>query len=55
MELNSLKPKDFDFWYKVKTRWGDMDSLGHLNHTVYLSYKETARVSAYMNLGYSEI
>ena len=55
MEMNSLKPTDFDFWLNVKTRWGDMDSLGHLNHTVYLSYMETARVSTYMDLGYSGI
>ena len=53
--ISNLKPSDFDFWSSINTRWGDMDSLGHLNHTAYLSYMETARVSAYRDLGFSGI
>jgi len=32
-----------------------MDALGHINHTAYLSYMESARVDVYVNLGYSGI
>ena len=32
-----------------------MDSLGHVNHTAYLSYMETARVDTYCQLGYEGI
>ena len=55
MFLNQLKPKDFDFWTSLRTRWNDMDALGHVNHTVFLSYMETARVETYMQLGFEGI
>ena len=55
MNLNQLEPKDFDFWISLHTRWNDMDSLGHVNHTAYLSYMETARVDTYYQLGYEGI
>ena len=55
MDLHRLGTKDFDFWTHVKTRWSDMDSLGHVNHTAYLSYMETARVDLYKQLGYKGI
>jgi acyl-CoA thioester hydrolase len=35
----------------VVVRWGDMDSLGHVNHTLYLQYFETARVEYLVGLG----
>ena len=55
MNLKQLEPKDFDFWTSLHTRWNDMDSLGHVNHTAYLSYMETARVDTYYQLGYKGI
>ena len=55
MLLNQLKPKDFDFWTSLRTRWNDMDALGHVNHTAFLSYMETARVETYMQLGFEGI
>ncbi len=55
MDLHRLRTKDFDFWTHVKTRWSDMDSLEHVNHTAYLSYMETARVDLYKQLGYKGI
>ena len=53
--MKDLKRSDFDFWTSIKTRWRDMDSLGHLNHTSYLSYLESARVDFYIDLGYSGV
>lgn len=29
---------------RVPVRWGDMDSLGHVNNATYLSYAEQARI-----------
>ena len=52
MLLGQLKPKDFDFWTSLHTRWRDMDALGHVNHTAFLSYMETARVDSYIQLGF---
>ena len=51
MQLYNLRRKDFDFWTSLQTRWGDMDSLGHINHTNYLSYMESARVNVLVDLG----
>lgn len=33
-------------------RWGDMDSYGHVNNTVYFRYMEQARCEWLENLGY---
>ena len=55
MDLHQLETNDFDFWTHLKTRWCDMDSLGHVNHTAHLSYMETARVDLYKQLGYEGI
>ena len=51
----NLQRADFDFWSSMKTRWRDMDALGHLNHAIYLEYMETARVDVYIQLGFSGI
>ena len=55
MFLNQFKPKDYDFWTSLRTRWNDMDALGHVNHTAFLSYMETARVETYIQLGFERI
>ena len=31
--------------WRGEVRWGDMDSYGHVNHTVFFRYLETARVA----------
>ena len=53
--MKNLQRSDFDYWSSIKTRWRDMDALGHLNHTVYLGYMESARVDVYIQLGFSGI
>ena len=55
MFLDQLKSKDFDFWTSLHTTWNDMDALGHVNHTAFLSYMETARVDTYIQLGFEGI
>ena len=37
-----------DVWVHVwqgEVRWGDMDAYGHVNHTVFFRYLESARVA----------
>jgi acyl-CoA thioester hydrolase len=46
---------EFDHWFKLNTRWVDMDSMGHINHALYLNYMETARIDYFSNLGLPEI
>ena len=55
MLLDQLKPKDLGFWASLRTRWNDMDALGHVNHTAFLSYMETGRVDTYIQLGFEGI
>lgn len=45
---------DSIFLYKtlIRTRWGDMDSMGHINNTQYFRYMEQARVEWLASLGY---
>ena len=42
MERYQCVPPLFDVL--VEPRWGDQDSLGHINHVNYFSYLEEARV-----------
>lgn len=43
--------KDYPVVVDVAVRWGDMDSLGHVNNIVYLQYFETARIEYLVRLG----
>ncbi len=40
-----------DFSLDLDIRWGDMDALGHVNHTAYLVYCEQARIAWWESLG----
>ena len=37
------------------TQWGDMDALGHINHTRYLVWMETARIALFRTVGLLDI
>jgi len=54
-EYRQLTKSDFDHKKMIETRWGDMDSLGHINHAKYLIYMESARVEFYSSLGFGSI
>lgn len=41
----------YSFFRTYSTRWGDMDGLRHLNHAVYLTLIESARVDFYEYIG----
>jgi acyl-CoA thioester hydrolase len=34
----------------IPIRWGDMDSMGHINNTLYFRYMETARIDWCLSL-----
>lgn len=55
MEYKNLIRSDFDHSLPIQTRWGDMDSIGHLNHAVYLTYMESARTDFYISMGFSDV
>ena len=44
---------DFEHWTSLKTRWRDLDAMGHVNHAAYLTFMETARLDFYDSLGFS--
>lgn len=52
MSRRMYSRQDFDFWVSIATRWRDMDALRHVNHAVYLTYLESARVDYYQHLGF---
>jgi len=41
MKQRILMRSEYDFFSTASTRWRDMDTLGHINHTVYLGLLET--------------
>jgi acyl-CoA thioester hydrolase len=36
---------------RMAMRWGDMDTMGHVNNTLYFRYLEQARIEAFESLG----
>ena len=38
------KITDYPHHYELKTRWRDIDSFGHVNNAVFLTYIEDARI-----------
>ena len=42
MDLQSIT--DYPHHYEFKTRWKDIDSFGHVNNAVFLTYIEDARI-----------
>ncbi len=43
---------DFQFWWPVTVRWGDMDAMGHVNNVTYFRYLESARVGYFDAIGW---
>ena len=41
----------FSFWQTFPIHWGDMDALGHVNHTKYLLWFETIRCLFFTEIG----
>ena len=39
--------EDLPFNHHIQTRWKDMDSFGHINNAVYLTYIEDARTTLF--------
>ena len=53
MKKIKYSKNDFEHWMSLKTRWRDLDAMGHVNHAAYLTFMETARLDFYDSLGFS--
>ena len=52
-DVESLK-ETFPVVLSIPVAWGDMDSMGHVNNTVYLRYFESARIAYFERVGFLE-
>ena len=57
MKFDSLEAfkKYFPIVVEIPVAWGEMDSMQHVNHTVYLKWMETARFEFFEMLGMTEL
>ena len=57
MKFDSLEAfkKHFPIVLEIPVAWGEMDSMQHVNHTVYLKWMETARFEFFEMLGMMEL
>lgn len=44
------QPEDFSHWFETPVRWGDLDSLGHVNNAVFFTFDESARLDYFNSL-----
>src|SRR5215510_8839613 len=51
MTDQTITRDQFTYWKTIEVRWGDMDSVGHVNNTVYFVYLESARVELLRKIG----
>ncbi|MCI0338774.1 MAG: acyl-CoA thioesterase [Acidobacteria bacterium] len=51
MTDQTMTRDQYTFWKEIEVRWGDMDSMGHVNNTVYFTYLESARVEMFRTIG----
>jgi hypothetical protein len=42
---------EYNFYYPIEVRYGDLDPQGHVNNAKYLTYMEQARVAYIRRLG----
>lgn len=47
--------KDFQFWVTLPTRFRDMDTMGHVNSSVYFTYFESGRTEFFARSGVSAL
>lgn len=45
-----MQRSDFAHWLTVPVRWGDMDTLGHVNNAVFFTYVESGRIDYFNSL-----
>ena len=48
--MTSVQRTDFAHFVPVNTRWGDMDTLGHVNNTVFYQYSEEGRINYFTDI-----
>lgn len=46
---------DFKFFIEYKTRWKDMDCIGHVNNATFLTFVESARLELVQKWGYENV
>ncbi|MEE2749938.1 MAG: thioesterase family protein [Myxococcota bacterium] len=47
-------PDTWPIQCELPVQWGDMDALGHVNHTIYIKWMETARMHYFHACGFGE-
>tara|TARA_Y100000739_G_C20259138_1_gene306886 strand:+ start:104 stop:517 length:414 start_codon:yes stop_codon:yes gene_type:complete len=48
---NNYKLENYSLYYKLETRWRDLDAFQHVNNAEYATYIETARVDLFKRWG----
>jgi len=52
---NPSDPSEWTVSTDITVNWGDMDALGHVNHSVFATWMETARMMYFSKVGMMEI
>ena len=51
VEIHGVSMTHYPFTVSFPVHWGDMDAFGHVNHTRYLVWMETARIKLFDEIG----
>lgn len=50
-ENGRVNRSDFAHFITLPIQWGDMDSIGHVNNTIYFRYVESGRIAYFRAIG----
>ena len=53
VDIKTIRRSDFEYYSIIAARWRDMDGLRHINHAIYLTYFENARIQYLAHLGWN--
>lgn len=48
--MTDIKKDDFAWTTPIAVRWGDMDSMGHVNNAMFFTYDEQTRIDYFASL-----
>ena len=52
---SDIEELDWAVSTEITVNWGDMDSLGHVNHSVFAKWMETTRMKLFSEIGMMDL
>lgn len=55
MSKVQVNHSEFHDFFEMETRWKDLDAMGHINNSVFLTYLESSRINLFKQLKFKDV